>query len=155
MGRQASDTSVTWTGVPLVAPGSSATRILRITNLRGNATTVPIGGPRSVGKVTATVSGSLAVTDSTMVVGFAASSFSFTTNYASPSTANLVFGEAHPIYRTRTPPDNPANPLELFRQDVTGYFYGTESQFTPCFPSGVAPRRHQGKISVWPTRELC
>jgi hypothetical protein len=60
LAEQSSATSVTWTGIPFVNPGASGTRTLRITNLRANATTVPIG-PGGIGEAVATISATITV----------------------------------------------------------------------------------------------
>jgi hypothetical protein len=132
LGRQSSETSVTWSGIPLVAPGPSGTRTLRITNLRANATTEPITGPWSVGEVNATISASIPIGDASIPVGFTAFEFSFSSAYTSPSAATLTFAG---YFHTRTA-YNQAGPFVLTRQDVPGTYYGTESQFTPCFSYG-------------------
>lgn len=135
LGRQASATSVTWSGIPLVAPGPSGTRTLRITNLRANATTEQIAGPWSVGDVNATVSGSIPIGDPTLRVGLTTLGLTFSSVYTSPSVATLTFGGNFPLFRTRTQ-SNDTGPFMLTRQDIPGTYYGTESQFTPCFSYG-------------------
>jgi hypothetical protein len=135
LGVQASDTSVTWSGIPLVAPGPSGTRTLRITNLRANATTETIAGPWSVGDVNATISGSMPIGDPTLRVGFTTFGLYFSSAYTSPSAATLTFAGAFPLFHPRTA-YNQAGPFVLTRQDIPGTYYGTESQFTPCFSYG-------------------
>jgi hypothetical protein len=44
LAEQSSATSVTWYGVPFVAPGPSAERTLRLTDIRANATTLAFTG---------------------------------------------------------------------------------------------------------------
>jgi hypothetical protein len=135
LGRQASGTSVTWSGIPLVAPGPTGTRTLRITNLRANATTEPIAGPWNVGDVNATVSGSIPIGDPTLRVGFTSFGLTFSSAYTSPSVATLTFAGGFPLFHTRTE-YNEAGPFVFTRQDIPGTYYGTESQFTPCFSYG-------------------
>ena len=126
---------------PLCRARAFATRTLRITNLRANATTEPIKGPWNAGEVNATISSSIPIGDPTLRVGFTAVGFAFSTSYSSPSVATLNFGEYFPALRPRTA-YNQAGPFVLTRQDVPGYYYGTESQFTPCFLTEIAPHPH-------------
>ena len=149
LGRQSSETSVTWSGIPLVAPGSSETRTLRITNLRANATTKPLTGPWNVGAVNATISASIPIGDPAVPVGFTAFKFSFSTAYTSPSAATLTFAG---YFHTRTAYSQ-AGPFVLTRQDIPGTYYGTESQFTPCFSYGncATPPESSIGLATWGT----
>jgi hypothetical protein len=126
LGRRASDTSVAWSGIPLVAPGPSETRTLRITNLRANATTAQITGPWNVGDVNATISGSFPIGSPTIRVGFTIFGLTFSIAYTSPSVATFTFAGDFPLFRTRTA-FNEAGPFVLTRQDIPGAYYATES----------------------------
>jgi hypothetical protein len=135
LGRQASDTSITWSGIPLVAPGPSGTRTLRITNLRANATIEQMTGPWDVGDVNATISGSIPIGNPALRVGFTTFGLVFSSVYTSPSVATLTFGGTFPLLRTRTA--NQGGQFVPTRQDIPGgIYYGTESQFTPCLSYG-------------------
>jgi hypothetical protein len=147
LGRQASETSVTWSGIPLVAPGPSGTRTLRITNLRANATTETIAGPWSVGDVNATISGSIPIGGPTLRVGFATYGLYFSAAYTSPSAATLTFAGDFPLFHARTA-YNEAGPFVLTRQDVPGTYYGTESQFMPCFSYGNCATPPESSIGL-------
>jgi hypothetical protein len=46
-GSQTSVNSITWTAVPVDPPGTSGSRIFRITNIRGNANALGVAGPNS------------------------------------------------------------------------------------------------------------
>lgn len=129
LGRISSPTSVTWTAVPFVEPGPSGVRLLRIANLRANATTVPI--QFGLGLVEATVSSTISVTNPTPLLGIASSpSFTFSGTITAPSTANLTFNESFP---SAFEPRTFGTGLQPVRQDVPGVVYYSESQFTPCF----------------------
>ena len=54
-GVQTSADTITWTGVPIDAPGTAYTRIIRITNIRGNASLLPVSSNSNPTGITATV----------------------------------------------------------------------------------------------------
>jgi len=136
LAEQSSATSVTWAGIPFVNPGASGTRTLRITNLRANATTVPIG-PGGIGEAVVTISATIPVTDPNPIVGLAEQGLTFSTAFSSPSTVSLTFQETFATgFRQRITNNAQAQPFSMSRQDVPGVVYNTESQFTPCFYYG-------------------
>ena len=131
LARESSAASVTWSGVPFVAPGPSAARYLRITNLRANATNLPV--VNGLAPIQATVSSTLALTNATNYVGFAAPGFTFSAVTSPASTSTLTFTENFATaFRPRITTTS-AGPFSESRQDMPGYVYWTESQFTPCF----------------------
>jgi len=131
-GVQSSASSVTWTGIPFVTPGTSGVRILRITNLRANAAMVPVAGPEGLNPITAAVSTNLPVTYPNVYAAFSSTGLIFSSTLASASTVNLNFEENFPgAFRPRI--ITSGGPFSFSRQDLPGEVYNTESQFTPCF----------------------
>jgi len=90
-----SGSSVTFFGVPVLAPGTTGTRVFRITNIRVNANGITGGGPIPANVVAAVaISGStaLSVTNPQLTTGFIASSLS--TSFGDVDTTS--FGNATP-----------------------------------------------------------
>jgi hypothetical protein len=141
--EQSSPTSVTWYGVPFVAPGPNAERSLWITNIRANATGLPVS--EGLNPVLASVSATIAISNSSSIyVAFAAQGFTFSASGPGLGVANLTFTEGFPgAFRERIIPGT--GPFTMTLQDIPGEIYFTESQFTPCFtyencsPTPAAP----------------
>ena len=151
LGRLSSSNSVTWTFVPFVEPGPSSERYLRITNLRANATTVPM--EFGLGWVQATVSATIPVTNPAPNVGVvSANSFTFSGTITSPSAANLTFTESFATaFAPRIEATSSGAPE---RQDLPGVVYWTESQFTPCFSFTSCSSPPQSPIGLASTATL-
>jgi len=122
---------MTWSGIPFVAPGTSGTRIIRIVNLRANATTVP-----ALASITASVSSDLPVTNPAPIVAISVQGLTFSSALSSPSTVSLTFTENFAQAFLERVENTSTNPFALSRQDLPGVVYGTESQFMPCFNYG-------------------
>jgi hypothetical protein len=89
-----SGNSVTFIGIPVVPPGSTGTRIFRVTNVRANASAVGTAGPGGTpGQVQAfiSISGptSVPINNPTQIVGFVQTGLNFFVRKASDVTANL------------------------------------------------------------------
>ena len=86
-----SGNSVTFIGVPVAPPGSTGTRIYRITNVRANASTIGAGPGGTPGQVQAfvSVSGSTSVpiTNPTQIVGFVQNGLAFSLRKVDDSDA--------------------------------------------------------------------
>jgi hypothetical protein len=127
--RPTTAASVTWSGVPFVAPGTPGTRLFRITNIRANATTV-VANP--VGQVDFTVSATMPIGIPTGVVAYVTPGLIFSATPAS-STAHLTFQEGFATSFRKRIENTTAGPFTMAYQDFPGETDGTESQFTPCF----------------------
>jgi hypothetical protein len=151
-GQPTSANSVTWVGVPFVAPGAS-TRILRLTNIRADATAVT-GSP---GQIYAFVSVSpstiFSITNSQLEVASVASGLAFSATTSS-ITANLTFQEGFSTaFRTRI--DNTTTgPFTMALQDIPGTIYCSESQFTPCFSGANCSSPPAGPLGLATTGTL-
>ncbi len=134
LGEPASATSVSWSGVPFVAPGPNAERTLRIANVRINAASVPIvSGPALV---YATVTSTLPVNNPNPIVAIAAPGLIFSAAISAPSTATLTFAESFATAFQIRILNGPGGPFTSSRQDIPGEVYYSESHFTPCFDYG-------------------
>lgn len=134
LGRQVSETSVGWYAMPFVAPGPGQMRVIRITNLRANASTLPLD---PVGEVVATVSSTLPIHDNQPLTNaFVVPGLNFSAMIVSPDTANLMFAESFATAFSKRIENTPAGPFSMSRQDIPGMIYNTDSQFTPCFSYG-------------------
>ncbi|MFB3830189.1 MAG: hypothetical protein ACE15B_25705 [Bryobacteraceae bacterium] len=122
--------SFTWTGVPVVAPGAAAQRIIRFTNIRADARVVPIPDPLTPGKIygyvaAASSGGPITVNNPAQIVAFVMQSLTFSSAVSGP-LATLTFTEQFTT-AMRTRMTSPG------RQNVPGAVYFTESGFTPDF----------------------
>jgi hypothetical protein len=152
LAEQSTPASVTWSGVPFVAPGPSGTRTLRLTNIRANATALPVVSGLS--PVLASVSATIPIGNSSSIyVAFAAQGLAFSASVPGPGTANLTFTEGLPgAFRERIVPAT--GPFTMARQDLPGYVYYSESQFTPCFTFGNCSSPPAGSIGLATTGTL-
>ncbi|HZT29964.1 MAG TPA: hypothetical protein VFA33_08785 [Bryobacteraceae bacterium] len=166
-----SGSTVTFNGVPIDPPGTTGVRTFRITNVRVNATAVAPGGSGTPGQVVALVSatpatigasgqtGTLAINNSQVTVGFVQTSMSFSlvqgnngsgpsipvairqcSSFASSKTtasAILQYKELFPTaFKTRTTAPDPS-PIGTAvsaapapaAQSVPGFIYNTETGF--------------------------
>jgi hypothetical protein len=149
---QSAPASVTWSGVPFVAPGPSGTRTLRLTNLRANATALPVVSGLS--PVLASVSATIPIGNSSSIyVAFGSQGLTFSASVAGAGTANLTFTEGFPgAFRERIVPAT--GPFTMARQDIPGEVYFSESQFTPCFTFGNCSSPPAGPIGLATTGTL-
>jgi hypothetical protein len=151
-GQPTSANSVTWVGVPFVAPGAS-TRTLRLTNIRADATAVT-GSP---GQIYAFVSVSpstlLSINNAQLEVADVTPGLAFSATTSS-STANLTFQENFATaFRPRI--DNTTvGPFTLALQDIPGTVYCSESQFTPCFAGANCSSPPAGPLGLATTGTL-
>ena len=128
---------IRWLGVPFV-PAGSGTRVLRFTNIRGNASMLgapPLNHLQAVVEVAGSLSFSM--TDQPLDIAFALPGLKFTT--ATPAGAvgviDLNFAEQFQTAFKKRIENTPGGPLTAIRQDIPGHFYCTESGFTPEFSS--------------------
>lgn len=139
------ENSVAWLGVPVDPPGSQNNRVLRLTNVRANASIVPgVGVGLVPPSVTMTISitgtGSLTLTNPVQTVGFV--------------TPGLIQGKGIPVDLKQCETDVPTFTIQAiegfanaFRarpenilsvpQNAPGTIYNTESMFTPANPGPV------------------
>lgn len=152
LAEQSSPASVTWSGEPFVAPGPSGTRTLRLTNLRANATALPVLSGLS--PVLASVSATIPIGNSSSIyIAFGAQGLTFSASVAGPGTANLTFSEGFAgAFRERIVPAT--SPFTMARQDIPGEVYFSESQFTPCFTFGSCSSPPAGRIGLATTGTL-
>jgi len=154
-GRQASANSVVWNGVPIDAPGTSGTRVIRITNVRGNAFQLGVSSSLVPSQITMfiSVNGSEQVTinNPTQTVAFIqpglVTSTTTTTlvqclseNPGLIASGNPITGADFQIRATEgfassfkrrniaLTPDGTTSPTPR-NQNVPGYPYNTESGF--------------------------
>jgi len=151
--EQDTPTSVTWSGVPFVAPGPSAVRTLRLTNIRANATALP-PNPNGFVYIYASVSATIPISNATQIaVGVVAQGLIFGATVPEPNIANLTFKEN--FTTAFLPRIIPATgPFSMARQDVPGFVYWSESQFTPCFSFGNCASPPAGPIGLATTGTL-
>lgn len=148
--------SVTFFGIPILAPGTTASRVFRITNVRVNATTLSGGSASGASPVTASISisgaTSVLISNSTPNVGFvqpgltATASGNTALNQCSTQTRTSVntlkftenFGTA---FKTRVvASSNGAYAAQgsTSTQNVPGNIYNSESNFVLPVPNGTA-----------------
>jgi len=149
--EQSAPTSVTWSGVPFVAPGPDGTRTLRLTNIRANASALQVGS--SPAPVYATVSATIPIGNPSQIVAFVAPGLSFGEILVVGATAQFTFRENF-IYAFRMRITPATEPLTKARQDIPGTYYYTESQFTPCFSYGDCSSPPAGPIGLATTPTL-
>ena len=130
--------SVIWKGIPIVPPGSVGTRIIRIANVRANATGVPSGSyvPGTITEyISITGSTSVPVANQPQTVAFVQDSLDVSISGATgkqctgpTQTASITFKEKFPTaFRKKIETDSSLNPVE---QNLPGFNYVTESIFT-------------------------
>jgi len=135
-----SPNSIIWRGVPIIPPGSVGTRIIRVTNIRANATGVPTGSfvPGTITEyISITGSTTVPVANQPQMVAFVQDSLDVTISGKSEkqctsptSTATITFKEKFPTaFRKKVETDSSAN-LVPIEQNSPGLNYVTESIFT-------------------------
>lgn len=133
-----SPNSIIWRGVPIIPPGSAGTRILRVTNIRANATGVPSGSfvPGTITEyISMTGSTTVPVANQPQMVAFVQDSLNVTIGSTtgkqctgSSIAASITFAEKFPsAFRKKI---ETSNDLVAIEQDMPGLNYVTESIFT-------------------------
>jgi hypothetical protein len=133
-----SPNSIIWRGVPIIPPGSVGTRILRVTNIRANATGVPTGSfvPGTITEyISITGSTTVPVANQPQMVAFVQDSLDVTIGgttgkqcTGTSATASIKFSEKFPsAFRKQIETDDYLVPIE---QNSPGLNYVTESIFT-------------------------
>jgi hypothetical protein len=144
-GRQASPNSLIWQGIPFDPPGTLGERVLRITNVRVNASQlgVPAGSQASVALVISTsASGvlnpiALPITNPAPTVAIAQNSLTFSVNVTSGRTNNCLQCEnANRAFA--------GNPTESLGSTTTCDGQFIELRYTELFPQ-VFRRRNQAQ----------
>jgi hypothetical protein len=142
-----SGNSVTFFGIPVLAPGTTSSRVFRITNIRANATALSGGSAAGATPVIASISisgaTSLLITNPTPTIGFVqpglsasatgVSNFNQCNSQTRASIAVLTFGENFgTAFKTRVAAQSNtayagqiSNPV----QNVPGAIYNSESNF--------------------------
>jgi hypothetical protein len=156
LGQQVSGSynSVIWKGIPIVPPGSVGTRVIRITNLRANATGVPSGSyvPGTITEyISITGSTTVPVSNQPQLVAFVTDSLSVSISGTTgkqctgpTSTASITFKELFPsAFRKKIETDNSAG-LAAIEQSAPGINYVTESIFTNTALLGAAGKADNG-----------
>jgi len=145
--RQASNNSLIWQGIPFDPPGTLTDRVLRITNVRVNASQlgVPAGSQASVAMVISTsASGvlnpiALPITNPAPTVAIAQNSLNFTVSVASGRTNNCLQCEnANRAFAL--------NPSDSLGSTTTCDGQFVELRYTELFPQ-VFRRRNQNQPS--------
>jgi len=133
--------SVIWKGVPIVPPGSVGTRIIRVANLRANATGVPSGSyvPGTITEyISITGSTSVPVANQPQTVAFVQDSLTVSISGTTgkqctgpTSTASITFKENFPsAFRKKIENSYSGDVLSEIEQSTPGLNYVTESIFT-------------------------
>lgn len=133
--------SVIWKGIPIVPPGSTGTRIIRIANVRANATGVPSGSyvPGTITEyISITGSTSVPVSNQPQTIAFVQESLTVTTSSATgkqctgpTGSATITFKENFPsAFRKKIETDSGETTLAAVEQSTPGLNYVTESIFT-------------------------
>ena len=141
--RQAGPNSLIWQGLPFDPPGTGPARVLRITNVRVNASQlgVPAGGQSNVLiNISTSASGvenpiALPISNPTPTVAIAQNSLNFTVNVASNRTNNCL--QCENSNRTFA-----GNPTESLGSTLTCDGQFIELRYTELFPQ-VFRRRNQ------------
>jgi len=155
-----SPNSIIWRGVPIIPPGSVGTRIIRVTNIRANATGVPTGSfvPGTITEyISITGSTTVPVANQPQMVAFVQDSLNVTISGTTgkqctgpTSSATITFAEKFPsAFRKKisTNDADSAGVLAPIEQNTPGLNYVTESIFTneTGVPGlGVAGKADQG-----------
>jgi len=145
--------SVTFFGIPVLAPGTTASRVYRITNVRVNANPLAGGSASGASPVTASISisgaTSLLISNSTPNVGFVsnglaasvsgAATFNQCSNATKSTVTTLRFAENFPTaFKTRVQAGSNtlyAGQISNPAQNVPGAIYNSESNFV--FPAAT------------------
>lgn len=133
--------SVIWKGIPIVPPGSVGTRIIRVANVRANATGVPSGSyvPGTITEyISITGSTSVPVSNQPQTVAFVQESLTVSVNGTTgkqctgpTSSASITFRENFPsAFRKKIEQFDVEGTLVELEQNTPGYNYLTESIFT-------------------------
>lgn len=156
-GQLSQPNSIVWPAVPIDPPGPSTTRIIRITNIRANASAPAATGPppTSITEfVAVTGSQSVALTNPTQTVAFLQPGLAFAVRTAADSatgvpvtlsgtantnfpmsfnaapTFNVKFTEGFATsFRKRTAGSAATNPAGVADQNTPGQIYNTETGF--------------------------
>ncbi len=135
-----SPNSIIWKGVPIIPPGSTGTRIIRVSNIRANATGVPTGSfvPGTITEyISITGSTTIPVANQPQFVAFVQDSLDVTVGGTTgkqctgpEDTASITFSEKFPsAFRKKIETDS-SEDLVAIEQDMPGLNYVTESIFT-------------------------
>jgi hypothetical protein len=133
-----STNSIIWKGIPIVPPGSVGTRVIRVTNIRANATGVPSGSfvPGTITEyISITGSTTVPVSNQPQMVAFVQDSLDVTVSGTTgkqctgpDGTATITFSEKFPsAFRKKIETDGE---LAAIDQSTPGLNYVTESIFT-------------------------
>jgi hypothetical protein len=152
-GRQAGSNSILWLGVPFDAPGTSGTRVVRITNIRANANALGVAGTNAIPtplimSISATGSTSVPINNPQQTVGFIQKGLGFSVrNAVDDSTlsgpvnsqqcfttcgriATLRYSEQFATaFKVRYGNTTTIAPLASQNQNAPGAIYNTESGF--------------------------
>jgi len=145
-----SPNSVLWRGVPIVPPGTG-TRVIRIANIRANATGVPSGSyvPGTITEyISITGATSVPVANQPQTVAFVQQSLAVSISgatgkqcTASDDEASITFTENFPsAFRKKIETSSNV----AIDQNIPGYNYVTESMFTNSTVTGAAGAANQG-----------
>ena len=128
------DNVIQWLGVPFVPPGAG-TRVLRISNIRGNASILTAPPPLNRMQAEVSVAGGFLFSSSALDIAFVNPALKFTTStpVGAVGAVDLNFTELFPTAFKKRIENTLGGPLTAIRQDIPGHFYCTESGFTPEF----------------------
>jgi uncharacterized protein (TIGR03437 family) len=144
---------VEWDGVPIDPPGTNGRRLIRITNVRANATQLGLSSTvvaaQIVGLVQINGATPISLNNPLVTLATVQPGFSFrvnaTTGQNCPGNSALgnftiTFKENfRTAFKTRVTGQTLSNPGGSQPQNIPGFAYNTESAFVPDIPAGAPP----------------
>lgn len=141
--------TVEWLGVPVDPPGTQATRVIRITNIRANAAQRGVGGglipSQLIAYISATGTSFLPINNPQQVVAYVQDGLNFTAGhdsylqceYPDENYIGLNYIERFATaFKRRNVSTSPGSPGAISAQDIPGNSYVTETGFyNPNFAS--------------------
>ncbi len=141
--------TIEWLGVPVDPPGTQATRIIRITNIRANAAEKGVGGglipSQLIAFISATGTTSIPINNPQQIVAFVQDGLDFSAGSASFLQCENPHVDGNPIWMdfterfatafkkrnvaTASGLHGPGTPTSLADQNVPGAIYNTETGF--------------------------
>jgi hypothetical protein len=146
------ENSVAWLGVPVDPPGSQNNRVIRLVNVRANASIVPGVGvglvpPAVTMTISITGTGSLTLTNPVLTVGFVTPGLI----QGKGTTVDLKQCETSSRTFTVTAEEGFANAFRAVgttSQNSPGTIYNTESMFTPGNPANAGVATQATRLMV-------
>jgi len=130
------DNVLTWSNIPFVEPGSAASRVIRLTNIRANANDINISAAPILAIVAisgASVTVNQPAGGTLVATMFDPLKFTAASPVGAVGVLDLTFAEQFDGAFRKRIENTPGGPLTAVLQDQPGTFYCTESGFTPQF----------------------